>query len=59
MLREPKRVFLFHLDAWDVNCPQHITRRFAEEDIGPRMRELRDRVTELETELRDLRRRGD
>ena len=55
----PERVFLFHLDAWDVNCPQHITRRFAEEDIGPRMRELRDRVAELEAELRDLRRKGE
>ena len=54
----PERVFLFHLDAWDVNCPQHITRRFSEEDIGPRMRELRDRVAELEAELRDLRMEG-
>ncbi len=55
----PERAFLFHLDAWDVNCPQHITRRFAEEDIGSRMRELRDRVAELEAELRDLRRKGE
>ncbi len=52
---KPERAFVFHLVAWDVNCPQHITRRFSEEDIGPRMRELRERVAELETELRDLR----
>ena len=51
---KPERAFVFHLVAWDVNCPQHITRRFSEEDIAPRMRELRERVAELETELRDL-----
>ena len=53
----PERVFLFHVDAWDVNCRQHITRRFTEEDIGPRMTELRDRVAELEAELRGLRKK--
>jgi predicted pyridoxine 5'-phosphate oxidase superfamily flavin-nucleotide-binding protein len=53
----PERAFLFHVEAWDVNCRQHITRRFTEEDVGPRMRELRERVAELEAEVRDLRRR--
>ena len=29
----PERAFLFHLEAWDVNCPQHITPRYTEEEI--------------------------
>ena len=53
----PERVFRFRVEAWDVNCRQHITRRFAEEDIGPRMEELRNRVSELEAEVRELRKR--
>lgn len=51
----PERALLFHVEAWDVNCPQHIIPRFAEEDIGPRVLKLRDRITELEEELRELR----
>ena len=27
-----ERAIKFHLQAWDVNCPQHITRRFSEDD---------------------------
>ena len=26
----PERAVLFQIEAWDVNCPQHITRRFDE-----------------------------
>ena len=29
----PERAFLFHLEAWDVNCPQHITPRYTVEEI--------------------------
>lgn len=28
-----ERALVFHLEAWDVNCPQHITPRFTEEEI--------------------------
>ncbi len=51
----PERVFRFRVEAWDVNCRQHITRRFTEEDIGPEMKELRNRVAQLEGELHELR----
>lgn len=30
----PERVILFHLEAWDRNCPQHIRPRFTEEEIA-------------------------
>ena len=31
----PERVLLFHVDAWDVNCKQHITPRFTVEELAP------------------------
>jgi len=30
----PERVILFHIDAWDINCPQHITRRYTVEEFS-------------------------
>ncbi len=51
----PERAFLFHVEAWDVNCPQHIKPRYTEEQIEPLIRELRDRIAELEAEVAALR----
>jgi predicted pyridoxine 5'-phosphate oxidase superfamily flavin-nucleotide-binding protein len=31
---KPERAFVFHIDAWDANCPQHITPRYTEEEIA-------------------------
>lgn len=28
-----ERAFLIHIEAWDRNCPQHITPRYSEEEI--------------------------
>ena len=28
---KPERALVFEVEAWDVNCPQHITRRFTED----------------------------
>lgn len=53
----PQRAVLFHIEAWDVNCPQHITPRWTDEEIAPVVEDLKARVTELEHEnerLRDL-----
>ena len=50
---EPERMFLFHIDAWDVNCPQHIKPRFTEEEIGESIQALRDRIAQLEAEVRN------
>jgi len=43
-----ERMFLFYVDAWDVNCPQHIKPRFTEEEVGESMEALRGRIAELE-----------
>ncbi len=49
---EPERMLVFHIDAWDVNCPQHIKPRFTEEEIGESMQALRKRIAELEAKVR-------
>ncbi len=55
---KPERVFLFHVNAWDVNCPQHIQPRFTQEEIAPKIEALRARVSELEAEVARLRSSG-
>jgi hypothetical protein len=44
------------LDAFDWNCPQHITPRFTEREVAVAMQPLRDRVADLERENASLRR---
>ena len=44
----PQRVFVFHLEAWDVNCTQHIQQRFTVEEMQPIIQRLHDRIGELE-----------
>jgi uncharacterized protein len=50
-----ERVFRFHIDAWDSNCPQHITPRYTVDDLTPTVQSLRDRIAELEAEVALLR----
>jgi predicted pyridoxine 5'-phosphate oxidase superfamily flavin-nucleotide-binding protein len=52
----PERAIVFTVEAWDANCPQHITPRFTEEEISPAVQALRDRIAELEAENQALRR---
>lgn len=51
----PERVFVFHLEAWDRNCPQHIQPRFTEEEIAPMIGQLKSRIAELEAQLKQRR----
>ena len=52
---QPERALLFTIEAWDVNCPQHIVRRYTEADIAGAVRRLEDRIVELEAEVETLR----
>lgn len=52
---KPQRAVLFHIEAWDVNCPQHILPRWTEAEIAPLVDTLRARVAELELENQRLR----
>ncbi len=51
-----ERAILFTVEAWDVNCQQHIHRRFSERQIGPAVAKLQARIAELESEIARLRR---
>ncbi len=53
---KPERALLFEIEAWDVNCPQHITPRFTETDIRHATTALQVRIAELEAEVAELRR---
>ncbi|MGE3151937.1 MAG: pyridoxamine 5'-phosphate oxidase family protein [Nitrospiraceae bacterium] len=52
----PERVVWFRVEAWDMNCRQHIKRRFAEEDIRATVASLQNRIADLEEENRVLKR---
>ena len=53
----PERALLFEIEAWDVNCPQHIAPRFSEEQIRPAVAGLQARIVQLEEEVAALRAR--
>ena len=50
-----ERAVLFAVEAWDVNCPQHIHPRLSERQIAPAVEALRARVAELEAVVERLR----
>ena len=47
-----ERVVLFEVEAFDWNCPQHITPRFTEAEIHQREAALQARIRDLEEQLR-------
>jgi uncharacterized protein len=50
-----ERVFIIHVDAFDWNCQQHITRRFTEEQIRNVLAPFEKRMEELAAENEKLR----
>ena len=50
-----ERAFVLHLDAFDWNCPQHITPRFTAAEIGDAVAPLKARIAVLEAENQALR----
>lgn len=56
-LRDPdypgkvERAIVFTIEAWDINCPQHIHQRFSQRQIAPVIEELQSRIADLETQL--------
>jgi uncharacterized protein len=55
---KPERACLLHLEAFDWNCPQHITPRFTIDEIQTAVAPLQARITELEAENQALRSQG-
>lgn len=50
-----ERVILFTVEAWDVNCQQHIHQRFSQRQILPAIEKFQTRIAELESEVQQLR----
>jgi predicted pyridoxine 5'-phosphate oxidase superfamily flavin-nucleotide-binding protein len=51
----PLQAILFTLEAWDINCPQHIPQKFDAADVNAAIAKLNRRIEELETENARLR----
>lgn len=49
-----ERALVFHLDAFDWNCPQHITPRFTESELSEALEPIRQRIEKLEAENKRL-----
>src|SRR6185369_8102724 len=52
-----ERAFVLKLEAFDWNCPQHITPRFTEAEVEAATAPLRTRLATLEAENAALRQR--
>jgi predicted pyridoxine 5'-phosphate oxidase superfamily flavin-nucleotide-binding protein len=46
----PERAFVVTVEAFDWNCPQHIVRRYAEDDVVAAMTRMQERIDRLEAE---------
>jgi len=51
----PERAILFTVEAWDVNCSQHIVARFTEAELEQAFATVRDKIAALEAENAQLR----
>ena len=51
---KPEQVILFHVDAWDANCPQHIPLRFEADEVLKAIESRDGRIKELEAEIATL-----
>jgi hypothetical protein len=50
----PERIMLFNIEAYDWNCPQHITPRYTMEEIKQAFAPQQNQLTKLEAEIRSL-----
>jgi predicted pyridoxine 5'-phosphate oxidase superfamily flavin-nucleotide-binding protein len=50
-----ERVFVIHVEAYDWNCPQHITPRYSVEELRDGMKDVEKRIQALEQENESLR----
>lgn len=52
---KPERAILFTIEAWDVNCSQHIVTRFTETELEGAFDKVQMKIAELEAENAALR----
>lgn len=51
---KPERALILHVEAFDWNCPQHITPRFSAAELETTLAPLHQRIKDLETENAQL-----
>jgi predicted pyridoxine 5'-phosphate oxidase superfamily flavin-nucleotide-binding protein len=51
----PQQAILFTIEAWDVNCPQHIPQKFDTADVTAVVTKLEQRIGKVEAENARLR----
>jgi predicted pyridoxine 5'-phosphate oxidase superfamily flavin-nucleotide-binding protein len=51
---KPQRAIAFRIEAWDINCRQHIVARYSEAEMAPAVNQLTQRIKELEEEVARL-----
>jgi predicted pyridoxine 5'-phosphate oxidase superfamily flavin-nucleotide-binding protein len=51
---KPERMIVLNIEAYDWNCPQHITPRYTVEDITAAFSAQRDYIAMLEAEVKEL-----
>lgn len=49
-----ERGFVIQVEAFDWNCPQHITQRWTAEEVQKAVQPLKDKIQDLEEELNSL-----
>jgi predicted pyridoxine 5'-phosphate oxidase superfamily flavin-nucleotide-binding protein len=55
---KPEQAILFTLEAWDVNCPQHIPQMLPAAEVAATFQHLKERIADLEAENAALRGRN-
>jgi predicted pyridoxine 5'-phosphate oxidase superfamily flavin-nucleotide-binding protein len=53
-----ERAFVIDVEAFDWNCPQHITPRYTLDELEPAIGSLKARIVELEAELAQAKQRA-
>jgi predicted pyridoxine 5'-phosphate oxidase superfamily flavin-nucleotide-binding protein len=51
----PEQAIVFHVEAWDTNCPKHIPLRFEAETVAQELAKRESRIDALEAEIGQLR----
>jgi predicted pyridoxine 5'-phosphate oxidase superfamily flavin-nucleotide-binding protein len=47
-----ERLVVYHIKAYDWNCPQHIPQKFTKEEMQPEFDEMKNRIETLENQLK-------